>query len=195
MEHIVWSTGHELLLEDIVRANNCELYDTKGKKYIDLESGVWCTSVGHCNPRINAVLSSQMEKIIHTGFNYCSPVIEEAALRVLEITNLPGGKCEFLCSGSEAVEYCVRIARTLMKGKKLLAFSDGYFGAYGDASRRDSKEWFTYNWQECSCKDKNGSCTAACETFSKIPFDQIGAFVFEPGSSSGLVRFPVSETD
>lgn len=63
MNHIVWSIGHKLELEDIVNADNCCLYDTKGNKYIDLESGVWCTSVGHCNLRVNNVIRSQIDKI------------------------------------------------------------------------------------------------------------------------------------
>ncbi|MCF8381458.1 MAG: aspartate aminotransferase family protein [Bacteroidales bacterium] len=190
MKHIIWSTGHELILKDIVKAENCDLFDSKGNKYIDLESGVWCTSLGHSNPRINSVFFSQIKKIIHTGFNYCSPIIEKAALKVLEIANLPNGKCEFLCSGSEAVEYCVRLAKTLMKDKKLLAFTDGYFGAYGEASKRGDTHWINYNWHKCSCNNRDIGCIAECEEFSKIPFDQIGVFVFEPGSSSGLVKFP-----
>jgi CubicO group peptidase (beta-lactamase class C family) len=36
---IIWYPGHELLLKDIVRAENCYLYDSKGKRYVDLESG------------------------------------------------------------------------------------------------------------------------------------------------------------
>ncbi|TAL61709.1 MAG: aminotransferase class III-fold pyridoxal phosphate-dependent enzyme [Bacteroidetes bacterium] len=190
MNHIIWSTGHELLLKDIVSANNCELNDSKGNKYIDLESGVWCTSVGHSNLRITKVIHSQIDKIIHTGFNYSNPIIEEASKKILEITNLTKGKCEFLCSGSEAVEFCVRAAKAIKDTAMLLTFSDSYFGAYGEASKKDSKEWYRYNWQQCSCNSDGKGCMAECPEFSKIPFDQIGIFLFEPGSSSGLVRFP-----
>ena len=42
----------ELSLDDIVRAENCTLFDSRGNQYVDLESGVWCTSVGHANPRV-----------------------------------------------------------------------------------------------------------------------------------------------
>ncbi len=187
-EHLIWSTGHELILNNIVRAENCDLYDSEGNKYIDLESGVWCTSIGHCNPGINSVITSQIKNIIHTGFNYCNPVMDIAARKVLEITNLPDGKCEFLCSGSEAVEFCIRAAKQIIEGKMLLTFSDSYFGAYGEAAKTDSKEWYRYNWQDCSCTG-NG-CSGECKEFSKIPFGKIGIFLFEPGSSSGLVRFP-----
>jgi acetylornithine aminotransferase len=46
MTHLIWYPGHDLLLTDIVRAENCYLYDSQGKRYVDLESGVWCTSIG-----------------------------------------------------------------------------------------------------------------------------------------------------
>ncbi len=190
MKNIIWSTGHELILNDIVKARNCELSDSAGNKYIDLESGVWCTSVGHCNPRINSVMITQLKKITHTGFNYSNPVLETAANKVLEITGFPGGKCEFLCSGSEAVEYCIRAAKAIKPDAMMLTFSDSYFGAYGEAARQDSKEWYRYNRYDCTCNSGGEGCRGDCEEFSKIPFDRIGIFVFEPGSSSGLVRFP-----
>jgi acetylornithine aminotransferase len=190
MKNLIWSTGHELILADIVGARNCEVSDSGGNKYIDMESGVWCTSIGHCNPRINAAIKSQLKKVIHTGFNYCNPVVETAARRVLEITDLPDGKCEFLCSGSEAVEFCVRAAKAIKPDAMVLTFSDSYFGAYGEAARQDSKEWYRYNWQDCSCDSGGKGCCGECREFLKIPFDKIGIFLFEPGSSSGLVKFP-----
>ena len=190
MKNLIWSTGHELILTDIVNARNCELSDSAGNKYIDMESGVWCTSVGHGNPRINSAMKSQLKKVIHTGFNYCNPVMDTAARKVLEITELPNGKCEFLCSGSEAVEYCIRAARAIKPDAMVLTFSDSYFGAYGEASRQDSKEWYRYNWHDCSCDTGGEGCCGECREFSQIPFDKIGIFLFEPGSSSGLVNFP-----
>lgn len=195
MKNLIWSTSHELILDEIVKAMNCELYDSLGKKYIDMESGVWCTSVGHCNPRISSVMKSQLGKIIHTGFNYCNPALEVAAGKVLEITGLHDGKCEFLCSGSEAVEYCIRAAKAIRPDAMVLTFSDSYFGAYGEAARQDSKEWYRYNRHGCTCgargeESGDEGCLGECREFSEIPFDRIGIFLLEPGSSSGLVSFP-----
>lgn len=190
MKHIIWSIGHNLELNNIVKAENCYLFDSKGNKYIDLEAGVWCTSVGHCNPRVNKAIQSQIDKISHTGFCYGSPIIEETAKKILEITNLKGGKCEFICSGSEAVEYGMRVAKTITDKPLSLTFSDSYFGTYGEASKKDNDKWYVYNWLECSCNIENVGCIGECSGFQKIPFEQIGIFLFEPGSSSGLVRFP-----
>ena len=190
MKHIIWSTGHELQLKDIVASDNCYLFDSKGNRYIDLESGVWCTSVGHNNPRINNVILTQIARIGHSGFCYGNPIIEKSARKLLEITDLRGGKCEFLCSGSEAVEYGMRVAKTITDKPISLTFSDSYFGAYGEASNRDNENWHIYNWLECSCHSRGQGCTGECAEFNNIPFERIGIFLFEPGSSSGLVRFP-----
>ena len=115
MKNIIWSTGHQIQFENIVDSDNCFLFDTNGNRLIDLESGVWCTSVGHNNKRINNVITNQINQITHTGFCYCHPQINETAQKILEITGIKSGKCEFLCSGSEAVEYGIRVAREISK--------------------------------------------------------------------------------
>lgn len=192
MENIIWSIGHQIKVSDIVKANNCELYDSKGNKYIDLESGVWCTSIGHSNKRINDVIKNQLDKISHTGFCYCNPHIHETAHKILSITKLEGGKCEFFCSGSEAVEFGMRVARILSKKPKALKFSDSYFGSYGDATKKNTDSWYEYDWLNCSCNGSQG-CKGECGDFKKIPFNEIGIFIFEPGSSGGMVRFPTNQ--
>jgi acetylornithine/N-succinyldiaminopimelate aminotransferase len=189
MENIIWSTGHSLLLDHIVRAENCYLYDRDGRRYTDMESGVWCTGIGHCHPAVNRAIRDQSDKIFQSGFNYISPIVEKAALRVLEIAGFPGGKCVFLCSGSEAVEFGVRIGAVVSDKPARLTFADSYFGAYGQATHKQDPDWIRYNWLDCSCSG-SGGCRATCKEFAAIPFGEIGLFLFEPGSSSGLVRFP-----
>jgi acetylornithine/N-succinyldiaminopimelate aminotransferase len=190
MKHILWSIGHKLEIEDIIKSDNCYLFDKNGEKYIDLLSGIWCTNVGHNNSRINAVITSQINKITHTGYCYSNPIIEESAKTILEINNFNEGKCEFLNSGSEAVEFGMRVARTITDKPLALTFSDSYFGAYGEASVKNNKSWHIYNWLDCSCNKRNKGCIGECDAFNNIPFELIGTFLFEPGSSSGLVRFP-----
>ena len=190
MKIIIWSTGHQLKFGNITGSDNCFLYDEDGNRLVDLESGVWCTSVGHNNHRINQVITNQIGRITHTGFCYGHPAIDETALKVLEITGLNGGKCEFLCSGSEAVEFGMRIARTISDKSLALTFSDSYFGAYGDAASKNKNGWYIYDRLNCGCASSIEGCTGGCEDFQKIPFSQIGIFLFEPGSSMGLVRFP-----
>jgi acetylornithine/N-succinyldiaminopimelate aminotransferase len=193
MENIIWTTGHRLKFGNIIHSDNYFVFDENGKRLVDLESGVWCTSVGHNNKRINSLIASQINRITHTGFCYCSPVIAEVSQKVLEITGLFGGKCEFLCSGSEAVELGMRIARSIVEKPLALTFSDSYFGAYGEAAKRPKDSWFVYNRLQCACASDQTGCLGECDDFHNIPLEKIGIFLFEPGSSSGLVRFPSVE--
>lgn len=190
INHVVWYPGHELLLRDIVRAENCHLYDSKGKRYVDLESGVWCTSTGHGNPRILRAITEQSARIAHTGFCYSNAIVEEAAREILSLLGFENGKCVFLCSGSEAVEYGVRLAQSVIDRPLLMTMTDSYFGAYGSASKKHEKEWFCFDWAQCAECPHADDCGEQCEYWATIPFDSVGGFLFEPGSSSGLVRFP-----
>lgn len=190
MKHIFWYPGYDLLLTNIVRAENCYLYDAEGKRYVDLESGVWCTSIGHGNSRILRTITEQSAQIAHTGFGYSSEIVEKAALEILSLLGFKNGRCVFLCSGSEAVEYGVRIAQSVINRPLLMTMMDSYFGAYGSASRKEEDEWFCFDWAECTVCQYAYECDDRCEHWVAIPFDNIGGFLFEPGSSSGLVRFP-----
>jgi acetylornithine/N-succinyldiaminopimelate aminotransferase len=68
--------------------------------------------------------------------------------------------------------------------------ADSYFGAYGSAWKRDESEWFSFDWTPCAACPDDRTCDGTCKHWAAIPFSRIGGFLFEPGSSSGLVRFP-----
>jgi len=190
MTNLIWLSGHERLINDIVHADNCSLEDADGNRYVDLESGVWCTPIGHGHPDVLAVMAAQAGRIAHSGFCYASATVEEAAAALLALHGMTGGKCVFLCSGSEAVEYGVRVAQAVSQRPMLMTMADSYFGAYGSAFQRDRNAWFSFDWTACADCPFTGACSAACTHWAEIPFDKIGGFLFEPGSSSGLVRFP-----
>ncbi len=135
-------------------------------------------------------MNDQAALIAHTGFSFSNQIVEEAAQEVLSLHGFEGGKCVFLCSGSEAVEFGVRVAQSINARPMLMTMADSYFGAYGSASMKQEDEWFCFVWMECAGCQNAGPCSEKCDLWAKIPFDKIGGFLFEPGSSSGLVRFP-----
>lgn len=188
--HLIWYPGHELLLKDIVRAENCRLDDSGGRSYVDLESGVWCLPLGHGHPRVLEALTGQAARIGHTGFCYANEAVEEAAREILSLLGFEGGRGTFLCSGSEAVEYGVRAAQSLLERPLLMTMSDSYFGAYGSAHSRRPDEWFSFDWSACAACPREEECGPRCKPWAAIPRERVGGFLFEPGSSSGLVRFP-----
>jgi acetylornithine/N-succinyldiaminopimelate aminotransferase len=190
MDHVLWCNRHPLLLPDIVKGEGCYLYDLDGQKYLDLESGIWCLPLGHCHPQINNAIRSQADILMHSGYCYANPVMEQASSAVLDLLNLPGGKCVFLSSGSEAVEFGVQALRKITTRPLILTLSDSFLGSYGSAGSKRKDEWYLFDWQECLTCNSSEDCKPECRYLSEIPFDRIGGFVFEPGSSSGLVRFP-----
>ncbi len=189
MESILDCTGHELKVPNIVRSDGIYLFDADEKRYMDLESGVWCTALGHKNRRINDVIKDQVDRIIHVGFCYSSEIVDKAAKSLLTISNFNNGKCVFLSSGSEAIEILRQISSILsVKEQKTLTLHDAYLGSYGSVINR-GRNWYSFNWEKCDTCPKRVTCDDACELLQNIPQD-VSEFIFEPGSASGFVRFP-----
>ncbi len=188
MEHVYSCTGHELKIPNIVDSQGVYLFDDKGKRFMDLESGVWCISIGHKNEQVNRAITKQIGSLMHAGFCYSNQILEESSKSILDITNFINGKCVFLCSGSEAIEISRQISKHLSDKKMSMTLHDSYLGSYVSVTDR-TKGWYIFNWEQCKSCRKNDNCDPFCEALQDIPED-ISEFVFEPGSSSGFVRFP-----
>jgi acetylornithine aminotransferase len=188
MEHVYQCTGHGLKIPDIVDGQGVYLFDGEGRRYMDLESGVWCVSIGHKNERVNRTITRQIGSLMHAGFSYSSRILEETSKSILEIAGFTGGKCVFLCSGSEAIEVARQIARHLSGNALSMTLHDSYLGAYASVTDR-SRGWYLFDWESCKTCGKAPGCDPLCDALKKIP-EGIADFVFEPGSSSGFVRFP-----
>jgi len=115
--------------------------------------------------------------MIHSGYSWVNPVIQETAGKMLEASGINKGKCVFLNSGSEAVEFSVQIAKSISDKPAMLTMKNCYLAAFGSAGKRDSHEWVEIDWMNNP-------------DISEIDFSRIAGFVFEPGSSLGLVHFP-----
>jgi acetylornithine aminotransferase len=136
------------------------------------------------------VLAEQSERFAHAGYAYSNAIVEESAREILSLLGLANGRCVFLCSGSEAIEYGVRVTQAVSDRPLLMTMTDSYFGAYGSASLKGEDEWYSYDWAGCSGCPAPDADGGPCEHWAAIPFERIGGLLFEPGSSSGLVRFP-----
>lgn len=190
MRHVLKTYNYETYDVNIVRGQGCFLYDEDEKKYIDFEAGVWATALGHSDSRINNAISKQLEKIAHLGYRYNNPIVEEAAQRVLEVVGIKDGRCTFLCSGSEAVEFGVQVIRRISSKQLLLGFAGSFLSSYGSSGKKSDDEWYLFDWSECADCPFADECNSECHKIKGIPFENIGGFVFEPGNTSGLVKLP-----
>ena len=171
-----------MLNPNIIASENCCVIDENGKRYVDFEAGVWCASLGHNNKQINEAMIKQMGIISHVGYRYTTKIVNEAAEKVLSLVNFPDGRCVFLSSGSEAVEFAVQLSKKVMNKPYFLCL-DGYFlSSYGISAARSKDEWISLDVSQCSGN--------ADDFLRDVPFDKIGVFIFEPGNASGMVKLP-----
>jgi adenosylmethionine-8-amino-7-oxononanoate aminotransferase len=103
---------HERLpLLPIARGEGVWLYDFEGRRYLDGISSWWVNLFGHANPRINAAIRAQSEKLEHVILAGCT---HEAVLELSEslVRLAPAGlkRCFYADNGSAAVEVAVKMA-------------------------------------------------------------------------------------
>ncbi|HLP01232.1 MAG TPA: aspartate aminotransferase family protein [Opitutaceae bacterium] len=181
MDHLL--RCHPITCDNFVRGRNCELFDAQGRRFVDLESGSWAAVLGHSHPRVNAALKAQLDRVMHLGVRWPNHLAEEAAVAVLALVGAPDGKCTFLSSGSEAVEFGVQAARRVTGRPLLATFSNSYLAAFGSAGGKTKEEWCLIDPERWASEPER--------TLAELPFERIGAFVFEPGGGGpSFGRFP-----
>jgi acetylornithine/N-succinyldiaminopimelate aminotransferase len=92
-----------------VRGAAARLWDTEGREYLDLLSGIGVASLGHAHPGLAAAIAEQASTLIHTSNLYYHPLQGQAAARLAALSGLP--RTFFCNSGAEAVEACLKFAR------------------------------------------------------------------------------------
>jgi len=204
--------GHEY--PKIVRGEGCWLIDDRGKRYLDAVGGAYVANLGHSNPEIAEAIARQARQFGYlsgTMFTH-GPVVELAA----EIAEtLPGdlSKVYFLCSGSEAVEAALKLARQywVERGRpsknRIIALAPGYHGSTLlalSASAREAYKAMFRPWlvdvhripasypYRCECGGQSPTCPVCSgdvleEAITQLGADQVAAFIAEPvgGSSTG----------
>jgi 4-aminobutyrate aminotransferase/(S)-3-amino-2-methylpropionate transaminase len=112
------------------RAQNAELWDVEGRRYVDFASGIAVVNTGHVHPHVKAAMAAQLEKITHGCFQvtpYESYIALAEALNKLAPGPTPK-KTIFLSTGAEAVENAIKIARYATRRSAVIAFSGGFHG-------------------------------------------------------------------
>jgi 4-aminobutyrate aminotransferase-like enzyme len=114
----------------VAKAENSEIWDVDGRRFIDFAAGIAVLNTGHRHPRVMEAVAQQALAFTHTCFHV---VPYESYVRLAERLNAlaPGDfakKTLFLSSGAEAVENAIKIARYHTKRSAVIAFSGGFHG-------------------------------------------------------------------
>ena len=111
------------------------LEDYDGKRYLDAISSWWVNLFGHANPRINAAVREQLERleqVILAGFTHEPVIALSEALTAIAPTGLT--RCFYADNGSSAVEVAVKMSfhywRNIGRSRKrrFITLSNSYHG-------------------------------------------------------------------
>lgn len=111
------------------RAQNGELWDVEGKRYVDFASGIAVTNTGHRHPKVMAAAMAQMERFTHTAFQVTGyDVYVELAERLNALAPINDAKTIFFTTGAEATENAVKVARAYTGRPGVITFTGGFHG-------------------------------------------------------------------
>lgn len=166
----------------VVKSKDCYLYDTEGKEYIDFESGVWCSNIGHCNDRLTALIEKQIKTSVHHGYRFRNHHSEQLSKKLQQLIGFPNGSSVFLSSGSEAVNLAIALSQHLTRRKKILKIENSYLSAYGLGQiSAENKHIVNIKFNDISA-------------IKSIDFKSVAALVLETGGASvEMVQFPAME--
>ena len=79
----------------LVRGAGCLVWDADGKEYLDLLGGIAVNALGHANPFVTSVISSQLATLGHVSNFFTSPTQIALAEKLLALSNAPAGSKVF----------------------------------------------------------------------------------------------------
>src|SRR5215208_1158039 len=108
-----------------VRGEGVWLYDAAGHRYLDAYNNV--ASVGHCHPQIVQAIARQAA-VLNTHTRYLHETVLDFAEKLLGTFPLEIGHVMFTCTGSEANDLALRVARTCTGGSGFIVTANADHG-------------------------------------------------------------------
>ena len=114
----------------IAKADNAEIWDVEGRRFIDFAGGIAVLNTGHRNPAIVEAVKAQLDLYTHTCFQVLAyePYVELAERLNAKAPGDFAKKTLFLTTGAEALENAIKIARAHTGRSGVITFTGGYHG-------------------------------------------------------------------
>jgi 4-aminobutyrate aminotransferase-like enzyme len=110
---------------EVVRGEGVLLYDADGNDYLDAYNNVPC--VGHAHPRVAAAVSAQMSTL-NTNTRYLQEPILDYSEQLLATFPEPLANIIYTCTGSEANDLAMRVARYVTGRDGVIVTANAYHG-------------------------------------------------------------------
>src|SRR5262245_19631641 len=129
-----WTVQSAMKPKVIERAKGIYMWDADGKRYMDFNSQLMCTNIGHGDTRVNNAIKEQLDKVAYVAPTAATTAARaEAGQLLAEITPKSLIKAFFTNGGAEANENAIKIARWYTSRHKILARYRAYHGATAGA--------------------------------------------------------------
>lgn len=112
------------------RAEESEVWDTEGKRYIDFAGGIAVLNTGHRHPKVVAAVKAQLDRYTHTCFQVLpyEPYVELCE-KLNKLAPFKGeAKTILFSTGAEAVENSIKIAKAHTGRPGVIAFAGAFHG-------------------------------------------------------------------
>jgi acetylornithine/succinyldiaminopimelate/putrescine aminotransferase len=119
----------------LARGQDVWVWDTEGRRYLDMYGGHAVCSVGHAHPKLVEAIERQARTLLFYS-TAADLEIREAAARALATERHP--RVFFVNSGAEAIENAMKLARLVTGRERFVAFDGCFHGrTAGAASLKD----------------------------------------------------------
>ena len=109
----------------LVRGAGQYLWDADGTKYLDVYNNV--ASIGHCHPAVIDAVNQQMKRL-NTHTRYLHERILDYSEQLLATTPADVDRAMYMCTGSEANDLAIRVARAWSGGSGIIVTQEAYHG-------------------------------------------------------------------
>ncbi|MEM1801156.1 MAG: aspartate aminotransferase family protein [Desulfurococcaceae archaeon] len=113
---------------EIIRGEAQYVWDKHGNKYLDMHTGHGVAFLGHRNPHIVKSLIEQMERIMTLSTSFRTSIRDEMLEALSKIVPSDYEYVYLLNSGSEAIEFSIKICRKASKREKIVYFTGSFHG-------------------------------------------------------------------
>ncbi|WP_275547880.1 aspartate aminotransferase family protein [Pseudomonas sp. Marseille-Q0931] len=139
--HRLLGPGYQLFYQNplhLVRGEGVWVYDVDGQRYLDVYNNV--PSVGHCHPHVVEALCRQA-RLLNTHTRYLDDNILDFAEKLLGTMPTELSQATFTCTGSEANDLAVRIAREYTGGTGVIVTRYAYHGLTASIAELSSSQF------------------------------------------------------
>ncbi len=130
LDHVAQTSPISMCLE-VYKAEGMYIYGKGDKKYLDFNSGISVSSLGHCYPDVVSAVKKQVETYMHTmvyGEHIQQPQVDYAVM-LTEILGNGLDSVYFVNCGTEAVEAALKLARKATGRTEIISCSRAYHGS------------------------------------------------------------------